>query len=70
MYFVTEFFTGLSMGLMFFCVFSSYALSFYFGIYLVIVDPEHYNADVMFSVSVSMYTKIPSCQVPIINRYL
>lgn len=46
-----EFFIGLSMGFLFLCVFCSYALSFYFGVYLVINDPAHYNADVMFSVS-------------------
>ncbi|KAJ8731260.1 hypothetical protein PYW07_004424 [Mythimna separata] len=49
-YIKKEFFTGLSMGCLFLCLFCSYALSLYFGIYLVINDPEHYNADVMFSV--------------------
>ncbi|XP_028161699.1 multidrug resistance protein 1A-like [Ostrinia furnacalis] len=53
-----EFFTGLSMGLLFFCVFCSYALSFYFGIYLVINDPKNYNADVMFSVFFGIMTAL------------
>lgn len=42
------------MAFLFFCVFCSYALSFYFGIYLVINDPENYNADVMFSVRINV----------------
>ncbi|XP_026327136.1 multidrug resistance protein 1-like isoform X4 [Hyposmocoma kahamanoa] len=51
-----EFFTGLSMGFLFFCIFCSYALSFYFGIYLIINEPENYNADVMFSVFFGVMT--------------
>ncbi|XP_063892019.1 ATP-dependent translocase ABCB1 isoform X1 [Helicoverpa armigera] len=53
-----EFFTGLSMGFLFFCIFCSYALSFYFGIYLMINDPENYNADVMFSVFFGVMTAL------------
>ncbi|CAK1551197.1 unnamed protein product [Leptosia nina] len=49
-----EFFTGLSMGILYFCIFGSHALSFYFGIYLVIEEPANYNADVMFSVSLNV----------------
>ncbi|KAF9421163.1 hypothetical protein HW555_002875 [Spodoptera exigua] len=57
-YIKKEFFTGLSMAFLFFCVFCSYALSFYFGIYLVINDPENYNADVMFSVFFGVMTAL------------
>ncbi|CAF4933976.1 unnamed protein product [Pieris macdunnoughi] len=53
-----EVFTGLSMGTLFFCVFGSYALSFYFGIYLVIKEPKTYNADVMFSVFFGVMTAL------------
>ncbi|KAL0883026.1 hypothetical protein ABMA27_016507 [Loxostege sticticalis] len=53
-----EFFIGLSMGFLFLCVFCSYALSFYFGVYLVINDPAHYNADVMFSVFFGIMTAL------------
>ncbi|XP_038210088.1 ATP-dependent translocase ABCB1-like [Zerene cesonia] len=53
-----ECFTGLSMGFLFFCIFSSYALSFYFGIYLVIKEPDNYNADVMFSVFFGVMTAL------------
>lgn len=49
--FVAELFTGLSMGFLFFSIFCSYAFSFYFGIYLIVHEPDNYNADVMFSVS-------------------
>ncbi|XP_047503247.1 ATP-dependent translocase ABCB1-like isoform X5 [Pieris napi] len=53
-----EAFTGLSMGTLFFCVFGSYAISFYFGIYLVIKEPKTYNADVMFSVFFGVMTAL------------
>ncbi|CAH2096059.1 unnamed protein product [Euphydryas editha] len=53
-----EFFTGLSMGFLFFCVFSSYALAFYMGIYLIINEPQRYNADVMFSVFFGVLTAL------------
>ncbi|CAH4028431.1 unnamed protein product [Pieris brassicae] len=53
-----EVFTGLSMGTLFFCVFGSYAISFYFGIYLVIKEPKTYNADVMFSVFFGVMTAL------------
>ncbi|XP_022813968.1 multidrug resistance protein 1B-like [Spodoptera litura] len=57
-YIQKEFFTGLSMAFLFFCIFCSYALSFYFGIYLVVNDPENYNADVMFSVFFGVMTAL------------
>ncbi|XP_026736582.1 multidrug resistance protein 1B-like isoform X2 [Trichoplusia ni] len=57
-YIKKEFFTGLSMGCLFFCIFGSYAVSFYFGIYLVINDPANYNADVMFSVFFGIMTAL------------
>ncbi|CAH0585608.1 unnamed protein product [Chrysodeixis includens] len=57
-YIQKEFFTGLSMGCLFFCIFGSYALSFYFGIFLVINDPDNYNADVMFSVFFGIMTAL------------
>ncbi|XP_073956332.1 ATP-dependent translocase ABCB1-like isoform X3 [Choristoneura fumiferana] len=51
-----ELFTGLSMGFLFFSIFCSYALSFYFGIYLIVHEPDKYNADVMFSVFFGIMT--------------
>ncbi|RVE50883.1 hypothetical protein evm_004450 [Chilo suppressalis] len=57
-YIKKDLFTGLSMGALFLCVFCSYALSFYTGIYLVINDPQHYNADVMFSVFFGIMTAL------------
>ncbi|XP_045448212.1 ATP-dependent translocase ABCB1-like [Melitaea cinxia] len=53
-----EFFTGLSMGFLFLCVFISYALAFYLGIYLIINEPDRYNADVMFSVFFGVMTAL------------
>ncbi|CAG9561784.1 unnamed protein product [Danaus chrysippus] len=53
-----EIFTGMSMGLLYLCVFSSYALAFYIGIYLIINEPEKYNADVMFSVFFGVMTAL------------
>ncbi|XP_046965821.1 ATP-dependent translocase ABCB1-like [Vanessa cardui] len=53
-----EFFTGLSMGFLYLCIFSSYALAFYLGIHLVINEPQRYNADVMFSVFFGVMTAL------------
>nr|XP_032517741.1 ATP-dependent translocase ABCB1-like isoform X2 [Danaus plexippus plexippus] len=53
-----ETFTGMSMGLLYLCVFSSYAMAFYIGIYLIINEPEKYNADVMFSVFFGVMTAL------------
>nr|XP_026499598.1 multidrug resistance protein 1A-like [Vanessa tameamea] len=53
-----EFFTGLSMGFLYLCIFSSYALAFYLGIHLVINEPQRYNADVTFSVFFGVMTAL------------
>ncbi|XP_061383955.1 phosphatidylcholine translocator ABCB4-like isoform X2 [Danaus plexippus] len=53
-----EIFTGMSMGLLYLCVFSSYAMAFYIGIYLILNEPEKYNADVMFSVFFGVMTAL------------
>ncbi|XP_050351148.1 ATP-dependent translocase ABCB1-like [Nymphalis io] len=53
-----EFYTGMSMGFLYLCIFSSYALAFYLGIYLVINEPQRYNADVMFSVFFGVMTAL------------
>ncbi|XP_063364406.1 ATP-dependent translocase ABCB1-like [Cydia amplana] len=42
--------TGLAMSLLTLGTFCSYGLSFYFGAYLMIKEPEYYDANVMFSV--------------------
>ncbi|XP_063624238.1 ATP-dependent translocase ABCB1-like [Cydia splendana] len=45
-----DIFTGLTMSLLTLGTFCSYGLSFYFGAYLMIEEPESYDANVMFSV--------------------
>ncbi|KAI5635212.1 ABC transporter transmembrane region domain-containing protein [Phthorimaea operculella] len=49
-----ELFTGLTMSLLFVCIFSSYGLAFYFGVYLIVHEPKNYNAEVMFSVFIGV----------------
>ncbi|KAJ2949205.1 hypothetical protein O0L34_g6150 [Tuta absoluta] len=49
-----ELFTGLTMSLLFMCIFSSYGLAFYFGTYLIVNEPKNYNAEVMFSVFIGV----------------
>ncbi|KAM3965199.1 ATP-dependent translocase ABCB1-like [Aphomia sociella] len=44
------FYNGLSMGIVFFCIFGSYALSFWFGYKMTIDEPETYNVATMISV--------------------
>ncbi|KAJ2949200.1 hypothetical protein O0L34_g6145 [Tuta absoluta] len=44
------FFTGLSMGFLFFCIFASYALSFWFGYRLMRDEPENYDVSTMIAV--------------------
>ncbi|XP_013164675.1 PREDICTED: multidrug resistance protein 1A-like [Papilio xuthus] len=44
------FFTGLAMGFLFFCIFSSYALSFWFGYKLMVDEPENYDVNTMIAV--------------------
>ncbi|CAG4987064.1 unnamed protein product [Parnassius apollo] len=44
------FFTGLSMGFLFFCIFCSYALSFWFGYRLMVEEPENYDVNTMIAV--------------------
>ncbi|XP_068633658.1 ATP-dependent translocase ABCB1-like isoform X2 [Battus philenor] len=44
------FFTGLAMGFLFFCIFCSYALSFWFGYKLMVDEPENYDINTMISV--------------------
>ncbi|XP_061716260.1 ATP-dependent translocase ABCB1-like isoform X2 [Cydia pomonella] len=45
-----DIFTGLAMSFLTLGTFCSYGLSFYFGTYLMIKEPESYNANIMFSV--------------------
>ncbi|XP_063536030.1 phosphatidylcholine translocator ABCB4-like [Cydia strobilella] len=45
-----DIFTGLAMSLLTLGTFCTYGLSFYFGAYLMIKEPESYDANVMFSV--------------------
>ncbi|XP_052753334.1 ATP-dependent translocase ABCB1-like [Galleria mellonella] len=44
------FYNGLSMGILFFCIFGSYALSFWFGYKLTVDEPEIYNVATMIAV--------------------
>ncbi|XP_041979050.1 ATP-dependent translocase ABCB1 [Aricia agestis] len=44
------FFNGLAMGALFFCIFGSYALSFWFGYRLMVEEPETYDVDTMIAV--------------------
>ncbi|KAI5635208.1 ABC transporter transmembrane region domain-containing protein [Phthorimaea operculella] len=44
------FFVGLSMGMLFFCIFASYALSFWFGYRLIRDEPENYDVSTMMAV--------------------
>jgi hypothetical protein len=50
-FFVVGFFNGIAMGTLFFCIFCSYALSFWFGYQLVIDETENYEVDNMIAVS-------------------
>ncbi|XP_053600258.1 ATP-dependent translocase ABCB1-like isoform X2 [Plodia interpunctella] len=45
-----SFFTGIAMGTLFFCIFSAYALSFWFGYKLMIDEPENYDVSTMIAV--------------------
>ncbi|XP_022125383.2 ATP-dependent translocase ABCB1 [Pieris rapae] len=44
------FFNGLAMGTLFFCIFCSYALSFWFGNEFIQNEPENYDVDTMIAV--------------------
>ncbi|CAH2096061.1 unnamed protein product [Euphydryas editha] len=44
------FFNGMAMGLLFFCIFCAYAMSFWFGYRLMVDEPENYDVDTMISV--------------------
>ncbi|KAM3965300.1 ATP-dependent translocase ABCB1-like [Aphomia sociella] len=44
------FYSALTMGILFLCIFCSYALSFWFGYVLIVNDPETYNVSTMLSV--------------------
>ncbi|CAH2048677.1 unnamed protein product, partial [Iphiclides podalirius] len=44
------FFTGLAMGFLFFCIFCSYAMSFWFGYKLMVDEPENYDVNTMVAV--------------------
>ncbi|XP_059052145.1 ATP-dependent translocase ABCB1-like [Achroia grisella] len=44
------FYNALTMGLLFLCIFSSYALAFWFGYVLIVNDPETYDVSTMLSV--------------------
>ncbi|XP_059052240.1 ATP-dependent translocase ABCB1-like [Achroia grisella] len=50
------FYNGLSMGILYFCIFGSYALSFWFGYKLTIDEPEIYNVATMLAVFVNVMT--------------
>ncbi|KAL4715421.1 hypothetical protein ACJJTC_015324, partial [Scirpophaga incertulas] len=43
-------FNGIAMGTLFFCIFCSYALSFWFGYQLIVDENENYNVDTMVAV--------------------
>ncbi|XP_072949349.1 ATP-dependent translocase ABCB1 [Epargyreus clarus] len=44
------FFNGLAMGTLFFCIFCTYALSFWFGYQLMVNEPENYDVETMIAV--------------------
>ncbi|XP_031765976.2 ATP-dependent translocase ABCB1-like isoform X2 [Galleria mellonella] len=44
------FYNALTMGILFLCIFSSYALAFWFGYVLIVNDPETYDVSTMLSV--------------------
>ncbi|XP_038209704.1 ATP-dependent translocase ABCB1-like [Zerene cesonia] len=44
------FFNGMAMGTLFFCIFSSYAMSFWFGYSFMVNEPENYDVDTMVAV--------------------
>ncbi|VVC86623.1 unnamed protein product [Leptidea sinapis] len=44
------FYNGFAMGTLFFCIFCSYALSFWFGYRFMVNDPDNYDVDTMISV--------------------
>ncbi|XP_052753180.1 ATP-dependent translocase ABCB1-like isoform X2 [Galleria mellonella] len=50
------FYNGLSMGILFFCIFGSYALSFWFGYKLTVDEPEIYNVATILAVFVNVMT--------------
>ncbi|GBP59400.1 Multidrug resistance protein 1 [Eumeta japonica] len=43
-------FNGMGMGFLFFCIFCSYALSFWFGVRLMLSEPQNYTAETMIAV--------------------
>ncbi|CAH2048678.1 unnamed protein product, partial [Iphiclides podalirius] len=43
-------YNGMSMGVLYFCIFGSYALSFWFGYKLMIEEPETYDVNTMLAV--------------------
>ncbi|XP_045448213.1 ATP-dependent translocase ABCB1 [Melitaea cinxia] len=44
------FFNGMAMGMLFFCIFCAYAMSFWFGYRLMVDEPENYDVDTMIAV--------------------
>ncbi|XP_063825682.1 ATP-dependent translocase ABCB1 [Ostrinia nubilalis] len=44
------FYNGVAMGVLFFCIFCSYALSFWFGYKLMVEEPENYDVYTMIAV--------------------
>ncbi|XP_039753186.1 ATP-dependent translocase ABCB1-like [Pararge aegeria] len=44
------FFNGMAMGTLFFCIFCAYALSFWFGYRLMVLEPETYDVNTMIAV--------------------
>ncbi|CAB3248407.1 unnamed protein product [Arctia plantaginis] len=50
------FFSGLAMGLLFFCIFSAYGLSVWFGFQLMIEQPENYDVFTMMAVFFGVMT--------------
>ncbi|GBP59397.1 Multidrug resistance protein 1 [Eumeta japonica] len=44
-------FNGMGMGFLFFSIFCSYALSFWFGVRLMLSEPQNYTAETMIAMS-------------------
>ncbi|KAG6459009.1 hypothetical protein O3G_MSEX011164 [Manduca sexta] len=49
-------FNGIAMGTLFFCIFCSYALSFWFGYRLMVDEPENYDVATMIAVFFGVMT--------------
>ncbi|KPI95628.1 Multidrug resistance protein 3 [Papilio xuthus] len=49
-------YNGISMGVLYFCIFGSYALSFWFGFKLMFDEPETYDVNTMLAVFFGVMT--------------